>query len=238
MDSTAERRPRLPKLLVESLVIVGSILAAFGIDAAWEERNEREQEKALLESLIADFEAARRDLQRVLPIHERIIGAAEQLTLPDRASIAAAHVDSLRQAVAYLLLDPTFDPPSGTVAAVLSSGRIDIIKNRELVLELTQWSAVAQDFQEDEDRANGHLDSTLYPMLLSSFNLKDVVPKDFIEFPALQREVGSFDVLLEDSVQSMLFRHWAYHMNATRSSAPLVLEAIDRVLRLLEESPA
>ena len=55
-------KPQMPwlRVFVEGVVIVGSILLAFGIDAAWEGVHEREDERASLELLS-------RDLSVVLP---------------------------------------------------------------------------------------------------------------------------------------------------------------------------
>ena len=56
-------KPQIPwlRIFVEGVVIVGSILLAFGIDAAWEGRQEREEERESLELLVRDLGAPRRD---------------------------------------------------------------------------------------------------------------------------------------------------------------------------------
>ena len=57
-DTDSERgRPRASRLLLEGFVIVASILLAFAIDAAWDERQERAQERRLLEALEGEFAA-------------------------------------------------------------------------------------------------------------------------------------------------------------------------------------
>ncbi len=43
------------RVFVEGVVIVGSILLAFGIDAWWEERSDAALEQRLLISLLAEF---------------------------------------------------------------------------------------------------------------------------------------------------------------------------------------
>lgn len=59
--------PTTRRWLVEGAVIVVSILLAFGVDAAWDARQERRAEGVILASLVADFETVR-DL---LPLHHR-----------------------------------------------------------------------------------------------------------------------------------------------------------------------
>ena len=53
-------------------------LAAFGIDAAWDQRNERALESAYVESLVADFQAAREGLTFMVALHPwRSLGALD-----------------------------------------------------------------------------------------------------------------------------------------------------------------
>ena len=47
------------RVLIEGVVIVGSILLAFGIDTWWEGRQERSQVRAELEALAAEVAEAR-----------------------------------------------------------------------------------------------------------------------------------------------------------------------------------
>lgn len=62
-------RMRWIRVLIEAVVIVGSILLAFGIDAWWDARNEAVRRLAGVEGLRSDFQAARRDLDRVSEFH-------------------------------------------------------------------------------------------------------------------------------------------------------------------------
>ncbi len=43
------------RVFVEGVVIVGSILLAFGVDAAWSDRQDRARERALLTQLALDW---------------------------------------------------------------------------------------------------------------------------------------------------------------------------------------
>ena len=54
-------KPQIPwlRVFVEGVVIVGSILLAFGIDAWWEGRQEREREATYLSALVAEVERNR-----------------------------------------------------------------------------------------------------------------------------------------------------------------------------------
>ena len=52
---TRTRQMQWPRFLLEGVVIVGSILLAFGIEAWWAERQERAEEQRLLQNLHEEF---------------------------------------------------------------------------------------------------------------------------------------------------------------------------------------
>jgi len=71
-----------PRIFAEGLAIVVSILLAFGIQAWWEERQERAVEKALLAGLIEDLRVDSADYEGFAAVHrDRIAGADFLLSL-------------------------------------------------------------------------------------------------------------------------------------------------------------
>ena len=67
------------RLAAEAIAIVASILLAFAIDAAWDERNERMEEKEVLRSLQLEFEANRDEAANVVLTHERALRYGAEL---------------------------------------------------------------------------------------------------------------------------------------------------------------
>ena len=70
---TGGARERFARLLVEGLVIVASILAAFALDRWWESVRARREEQQVLQGLDAEFRTARDQLETSLALHERIL---------------------------------------------------------------------------------------------------------------------------------------------------------------------
>ena len=60
----------LARLAIEGTTIVLSILVAFGIEAAWEERKERVREREAIEQLISEFEVVRDRLVSLDSVYE------------------------------------------------------------------------------------------------------------------------------------------------------------------------
>ena len=64
------------------MVIVISILLAFGIEAWWDGRQERVEERQALEALARDFESAAEEIDQVLLVMDSVAIAANW-TSPD-----------------------------------------------------------------------------------------------------------------------------------------------------------
>ena len=80
-----------PRILAEGTAVVVSILLAFAIDAWWDERKERDDERDVLLALKAEFEAnAQAYLRRIEELCETPVAIIS--TGPDRAeTIILAH---------------------------------------------------------------------------------------------------------------------------------------------------
>jgi len=110
----------LRKILLESFVIVGSILVAFGIDAAWAIRQDREAEDELLRSLVDEMNANAEELEL-----RRAQGSAAfeaQLKLIDLIGPGGAglSVDSLGSLIRRSMSFGTVEVESAALEAVLT----------------------------------------------------------------------------------------------------------------------
>lgn len=68
-----------PRVAVEGVVIVGSILLAFAIDAWWDQLGQREDERVALTGLEADFSGYIDRLSRIRDNNQRRVEAARRL---------------------------------------------------------------------------------------------------------------------------------------------------------------
>jgi hypothetical protein len=71
---------------VEGVVIVGSILLAFGIEAWWEGVQERTQEREIIERLISDGQADIQGIEGGLNAHDLTLTASVVSSEPDDAN--------------------------------------------------------------------------------------------------------------------------------------------------------
>lgn len=133
------RRIPWTRVFVEAFVIVASILIAFGIDAWWDARGEREEERRALHGLMGDFEAADRLLETsVLVIDSAAAAAGAILDLVDPEGDPGL-ADSLAVLIPRIIRRPVFLPPMGTLEALLGSGDLGLISNDTLRAALASF---------------------------------------------------------------------------------------------------
>lgn len=148
---TASRQP-IPwtRVLVEGVVIVGSILMAFGIEAWWDGAQERAEEAQFLASLAEDFRASRSEAESVISTYERTDRLLARLTSLTPDQLRSDSPDSLTAMVSALASPRTFDPILGTLDALISAGKMNVLSDAELREALTSFRNMVDDAKEDE----------------------------------------------------------------------------------------
>ena len=224
------------RVFVEGVVIVASILLAFGIEAWWGERTDARQEEALLLALASDFETTATLFSQVSAAHTRVTdatarlieyGLAGSVPEPERAA-----VDSL---VSSLFWRSTFDPPMGTVESVVGSGRLDVLSSGELVTELTQWGSLVSSLRGLETVGLDHFNEQFYPYLSSRINVRDMDKGIPYDVPGgEQRPASAFRLVTDLEFQNIVYMRWNNYMNTVRY-LPTVEVAIERIQVLLKE---
>ena len=151
-DITVTETQDIPwkRISVEAAAIVASILLAFAIDAWWQERQIRIEEQEVLAGLQAEFVANHEVLTRHLVRHLQGIQSLDDILLliengksPDARSIVLAAL--------YEMGSPdTTDLGNGTLNALLSSGRVEILTSRKLRTLLTAWDGVIGEVWDDQ----------------------------------------------------------------------------------------
>jgi hypothetical protein len=129
--------------------IVLSILLAFAIDAGWSEFQERREERTAIASLYADFRANRELVRSVISYHERAVQSFGALLSLREDEIHALPAEAIEQRISYIANPLTFDAVRGSLDALIHSGKLDILEDRELQEALTTFLNVLDDTAED-----------------------------------------------------------------------------------------
>lgn len=146
------RRNLAGRLVLESLVIIASILAAFALDTWWDGEKERREEQETLTALAAEFSAARENIVFYRGLQERILGSVAAVS--DSLNAALGRGDRMivlpDTLLGWAYIPPTTTVTLGTLEGLVSSGRLSIIRNRELRSALASWGFELAEVTEEE----------------------------------------------------------------------------------------
>jgi hypothetical protein len=138
-----------PRILVEGVVIVASILLALAADAWWDDVQERAEERETLSSLRVEFVTNQKILAHTAGIHRQALGAMRNIVSASESDISV-YDESLGLLFGNAGGTPHYNPETGALVATISSGRIGLITNIELRNRIAGWNAVVSDLILDE----------------------------------------------------------------------------------------
>lgn len=145
-----DRKIHWPQIAVEGVAIIASILLAFWIDAWWDDRQNRNEEQQVLHGLQEEFTSIRGVLKRDLTDHLQNLQSLERFLIAIGNSpldVPGTAVD----AVLMEMLNPgTTDLGNGALNALLSSGRVEMLTNRNLRASLAAWEGVMDEVRDDQ----------------------------------------------------------------------------------------
>jgi len=169
-------RDRWQRTALEVVVIVGSILLAFSIDAMWSERQDRVEERAAIAQLTVDMHlnAARLDTARAR--HEDALAAANEILARSGLRGEAEGVLTAQQLVGRLLTTWTYEPAMGGVNSVLGSGRLDVLRSEALRVSLAGFPDRVDNLTEDEIYQREFVRDQLVPLLVDAASVPGVTP--------------------------------------------------------------
>jgi hypothetical protein len=154
-------RGHVRRLIAEGVVIVASILLAFGLDAWWDATQQSQETADLLAALDEEFALAVEELEGTLFGHRMVVESADTILGRLRAGEGRVPAGWL-----YWVLDaPTSDLNQGTLAALIASGRFEQVPSQQLRTHLAAWPAAVEDFQEEEAEARDFVRRELMPYL-------------------------------------------------------------------------
>lgn len=150
MSGLSTRRLPWLRVAAEGVLIVSSILIAFGIDAAWEARADRVAETALLENLRSETHLNLVQLERRFAAHRRSEQAAIRLVrIID--GVVPLHQEPLDSLIWSTFLDSsTFEARTGVLESVVSSGSLDLVRNPSLRMMIASLGARLDDTVEED----------------------------------------------------------------------------------------
>lgn len=224
------------RILLEGAVIVASILLAFGIDAAWDNRQDSIRRSATVAGLRADFDATRVELERVVKFRNASISAAVALldltaSGPIPAS-AGGHADSL---FSEAMLGGSFDAPLGTLESLINSGELALFEDPQLTSLLIQFPSLVADLDREQDWMR-QLFLEFYRYLeTQGGGVEAIYTHPYFENSITLRTDGVRDFAHEAAFRGWLIHVWSAYRNTARGFDRIdaaLLEIKDRLDRI------
>ena len=147
----SERRSIWLRVLAEGVAIVASILLAFGIQAWWEGRRDRVEERVALAGLRQEFAGNLDQLNAGASSYEKSLRMTRRLLALSRADSLAPNPLAMDSLIRIGWLDyGTFNPGQGVLTALVTSGDIGLIRDARLREAIGAWSGMLDDLVEEE----------------------------------------------------------------------------------------
>lgn len=218
-----------------ALVVIG-ILIALQIDNWNENQYKLQRERDYLLALNGDFRQTQTEFETNKWEHQLVKLSMEQLLdwIEDKTvpSDKQYKFDSLLATVFYR---SSFDPPLGTIETILGSGNVDLIRNKNLVALLTQWTAIVKNYQNEEFRAVDHFYESIYPYLSSKLNIQDMDKS----IPAKVRwphgPTTAYKLISDLKFINLIYVHWVIQWNILDSYALNIDQSLKEILELVRK---
>jgi len=204
------RWPIVRRVGGEGVIIIASILLALAIDAWWESRSERIEEQKALVALEQDFVSASDDLAYQLLVRDSALVAANAILSMTGPNATAAHGDSLALLIPRVIRLGTFNPPLGTLDALLGSGDLRLIQDGELRAALASFRSALDGQRTTEGFAGNTVFGMFLPYLnqhlpLQKFGLRRQGASEFAGDPAEVLRSLEFENLVQNRLMNTEF---------------------------------
>ena len=225
------------RVLVEGVVILVSILLAFGIDSWSDERQDREREQTYLTALRSELALAL-DIQQT-STREHSMNAAEAL-IGQAQGGDRAPLDSLYWWLSGLSQQIEFEPPRAAFDDLVSSGQTQLIQSDSLRLLLATYPAHLEYLRYADEQAWVTWEQRIQPFLEGRVPRVDRLRRGTFGSGLSELPFGpsphrtDWDELMQNpNFESMLAERWM-RLSLARRRARGTGQVIERILGLID----
>jgi len=178
-------------LLVEGVVIVVSIVLAFGLDAWWDALAEGRQLREQLGSVEAEVGGNRDLVLFQIDYMERMIGAGAALVAAIDSAASVGGVVTVPDTLAWIpLANPTLDASLGAIDALVASGQLALVRDPEIRTLLAGLRDRIEDAVEEQEQALTVYYDHFFPRLVEAgYRTPAVVDESLFDYWA-ERTAG------------------------------------------------
>jgi len=164
---------RIPwlRLLVEGVLIVLSILLAFGIEAWWDGLQDQERSRQYAAGLLEDAHINLLRLRESQREAESILGAAVELSERLKGGAVSADADSVQKLLVSSFAVARFRPVRQGYDQVVSAGDLGLL-SEELRSAIADWNESWTLYQNTETQSQEDRHQTYVPFLVDETSLR------------------------------------------------------------------
>jgi hypothetical protein len=138
-----------PRIGVEAVAILVSILLAFSIDAWWDERSDRISLTGAIKNVSAEVASARVEIERATKRNLDRIDALRKFVSLSPDELLKLDDDSI-QFLGQIFAPPSpFDASGFALQGLLAGGNLDIIADEDLGAALIEWAQFPKEIERD-----------------------------------------------------------------------------------------
>jgi hypothetical protein len=161
------------------VVVVVGILAALWLESAWQDRQDRNEELILLEGLREEFVANKAQLTQKMRVWSDIGEKAENARQIMGKDAEDLHAPDVVRAFRGTDNMQFFDPRTGQLTSLISSGKLGLIRNAELRAQFADWPSLVEDLGVEREMALFSLTRGYRPRLVRYILADDDSPFDY-----------------------------------------------------------
>ncbi len=199
--------PQIKKFVTEFLIIVLGVFVALAMETWWSEREDRSLDKNIRADMLNEFSANITILESDIQSNESAIAHFRFLPALSQNELLELSDDTLRDGYSGFHDWDGFDPHMGVAQALVNSGNLSQIHDRELRLRLARWSGLIRENNRKQ------LQAVDYQLISLLTVLSDAAADD--EWTAEERR--KMQIVLDSMAAAVL--------NVVRSQRALLVEA-------------
>lgn len=229
------------RVWVEGVVIVGSILLAFALDAWWDNQHREDELQAHLEVVSREMQSTREALQRVLKVHDLNAHLAEHLRSALSQVAEGSEVVVSDTLVGPLFPQATADVTTRSLDVFIAVGALELIEDPEIRRDLLNWSKKIEDLLDDQIYLRNFAAADLASYLRAN---AAVANAELRAIPLVRNKLGGGPQVTPDLLGTVTLRREPELMNllaareagerAMRSGVVGMLDEAGRIVAALE----
>ena len=166
------------RLFIEASAIVASILLAFSVDAWWDERQQRDEERTILQALLSDLQDKRNYLAEKTRYNEAIFESSktlQRMAAGVEEGVSENSIDRLIGEVWWYNDEAGWE--SAPMTQLIAGGGLSSIENTDLAQKLTKLQLTIGNVRSNYRTDQYFHHNELTPFLTVNANLAQIVSK-------------------------------------------------------------